>query len=142
MVNQSLGHAGLGLPSELQKRDGASDNPVLITLGEPMPQRFWLNVAALDAGASFPSKGFAKLEHSDFMAKVPKVLKKAAAEFSATALIDGPNGSKRTVDIFNLPKDLTFTLVLGYDVKRRYAVTRRWLELEERPPAIYQQRTG
>lgn len=37
----------------------------------------------------------------------------------------------RLQEEFNLPKDLTFTLVLGYDVKRRYAVTRRWLELEE-----------
>ena len=32
---------------------------------------------------------------------------------------------------FRLPKDLTLTLVTGYDVKRRHAVNVRWLELEE-----------
>ena len=37
----------------------------------------------------------------------------------------------RSLPCFTPPKDLTFTLVLGYDVKRRYAVTRRGLELEE-----------
>lgn len=31
---------------------------------------------------------------------------------------------------FRLPKDLTLTLVTGYDVKRRHAVNVRWLELE------------
>jgi hypothetical protein len=31
---------------------------------------------------------------------------------------------------FRLPKDLTLTLVTGYDVKRRHAINVRWLELE------------
>ena len=31
---------------------------------------------------------------------------------------------------FLLPKDLTLTLVTGYDVKRRHAINVRWLELE------------
>lgn len=29
-----------------------------------------------------------------------------------------------------LPKDLTLTLVTGYDVKRRHAINKRWMELE------------
>ena len=33
-------------------------------------------------------------------------------------------------DRFNLPKDLTITLVSGYNVKMRYAITKRWMELE------------
>lgn len=33
---------------------------------------------------------------------------------------------------FRLPKDLTLTLVTGYDVKRRHAINVRWLELEEK----------
>ncbi len=31
---------------------------------------------------------------------------------------------------FHLPKDLTITLVSGYNVKMRYAITKRWMELE------------
>ena len=34
-------------------------------------------------------------------------------------------------EIFNLPKDLTITLVSGYNVQMRYAITKRWMELEE-----------
>lgn len=33
---------------------------------------------------------------------------------------------------FLLPKDLTLTLVTGYDVKRRHAINVRWLQLEEK----------
>ena len=29
-----------------------------------------------------------------------------------------------------LPKDLTITLVSGYNVQMRYAITKRWMELE------------
>ncbi|EMK6919115.1 Rha family transcriptional regulator [Vibrio cholerae] len=32
---------------------------------------------------------------------------------------------------YELPKDLTLTLVTGYDIKRRHAINKRWLELEE-----------
>lgn len=39
---------------------------------------------------------------------------------------------------YKLPKDLTLTLVTGYDVKRRHAINVRWLELEAKPvpPAL------
>jgi Rha family phage regulatory protein len=37
-------------------------------------------------------------------------------------------GESRTC--FNLPKDLTITLVSGYNVQMRYAITKRWMELE------------
>lgn len=36
---------------------------------------------------------------------------------------------------FRLPKDLTLTLVTGYDVKRRHAINVRWLQLEEQVAA-------
>lgn len=41
-------------------------------------------------------------------------LGKAAADFSATARVQGPNNSMRSVETYNLPKDLTLTLVAGY----------------------------
>ena len=31
---------------------------------------------------------------------------------------------------FNLPKELTITLISGYNVKMRHAITKRWMELE------------
>ena len=33
--------------------------------------------------------------------------------------------------MYRLTKDLAMTLITGYDVRRRYAVIRRWRELEE-----------
>lgn len=73
-------------------------------------------------------------EHKNVLADVRKMLNDLGlmcADFSADVKIPMPRGGFRIEDEFNIPKDLTFTLVLGYDVKRRYAVTRRWLELEE-----------
>lgn len=42
---------------------------------------------------------------------------------------DGPNGKK--LKIYNLPKDLTITLVSGYNAQMRYAIIKRWEQLEE-----------
>lgn len=36
----------------------------------------------------------------------------------------------RALPCFNLPKELTITLVSGYNVQMRYAITKRWMELE------------
>lgn len=44
----------------------------------------------------------------------------------------GENGKE--LPCFNLPKDLTLTLVAGYNVKLRKRIIDRWLELEAGPP--------
>lgn len=42
----------------------------------------------------------------------------------------------RPVPVFDLPKDLTITLVAGYSAPLRHRIVTRWLELESRAPAI------
>lgn len=40
--------------------------------------------------------------------------------------------SNRRRECFLLPKDLTITLISGYNVKMRHTITTRWIELEEK----------
>ena len=51
-----------------------------------------------------------------------------AADYETTFM--DPNQRPRVC--FELPKDLTLTLVTGYDIPRRHAINKRWLELEEK----------
>jgi phage regulator Rha-like protein len=89
-----------------------------------------------NANLTMSSREIAELtgkEHKNVLADARKMLGElglAAADFSATAQVPGPNNSIRTVEVFNLPKDLTITLVSGYNVQMRYAITKRWMELE------------
>lgn len=39
---------------------------------------------------------------------------------------------KREKSCFNLPKDLTFTLVAGYSAPLRHKIVTRWMELERK----------
>jgi anti-repressor protein len=58
-----------------------------------------------------------------------------SADFSAQYT----DSTGRSLPCFNLPKDLTITLVSGYNVQMRYAITKRWMELEaQQAPAIPQ----
>ena len=42
--------------------------------------------------------------------------------------------SRGYTSLFNLPKDLTITLVSGYNVQMRHRIVTRWMELEEKEP--------
>ncbi|MGR5444936.1 Rha family transcriptional regulator [Vibrio jasicida] len=42
-----------------------------------------------------------------------------------------PYGNNNTREVFTLDKDLTMTLVSGYDAKLRFNIVKRWRELEE-----------
>lgn len=68
-------------------------------------------------------------EHKDVLYDIRNMLDKLEkhwAPFSAQY----KDSTGRTLPMFALPKDLTITLVSGYDVVRRHAIVTRWLELE------------
>lgn len=56
----------------------------------------------------------------------------ASTEFSGHIEVPGPNGGMRRSPLFNLPKDLTLTLVTGYSAPLRHKIVVRWMELEAR----------
>lgn len=59
--------------------------------------------------------------------KMLKALELEATNYESTF----KDGSGIDRICYELPKDLTLTLVTGYDIKRRHAINKRWLELEE-----------
>lgn len=49
-----------------------------------------------------------------------------------TANLQSQYKAERRMEVcYNLPKDLTLTLVSGYNVQMRYAIIKRWEQLEE-----------
>lgn len=78
------------------------------------------------AGAEFPSKGFAKLEHADFMKKVLEVLGVNAGKFSGI-YFDTRN---REQDCYNFPKREACLMAMSYSYDIQAKVFDRWQELE------------
>lgn len=89
-------------------------------------------------GVSFPSYGFAKLEHSDFMKKVLEVLGERAGNFSATYQIPGPNGSSRSAPCYRFPKREACLMAMSYSYELQAKVFDRMTALEQsgRAPAL------
>ncbi|TPE47217.1 phage antirepressor KilAC domain-containing protein [Amaricoccus solimangrovi] len=72
--------------------------------------------------------------HDHVMRDIKKMLDKlgeVAPKFGGNYIAE--NGKENPC--FLLPKDLTLTLVAGYNVKLRKRIIDRWLELEGQPPA-------
>ncbi|WP_342650886.1 hypothetical protein [Pseudomonas sp. REB1044] len=80
------------------------------------------------AGQKFPSEGFAKLEHGDFLKKVPEVLgKEVAGNFSG--YYTASNGKKNPCYI--LPKRESCLLAMSYSYELQARVYDRMTALEE-----------
>lgn len=95
-----------------------------------------MNLAIIPGSTSTPvmsSREIAELcekQHKDVMRDIRNMLEsldEPLAQFCA----DLPDSYGRLQPAFILPKDLTFTLVAGYNVKLRKRIIDRWIELEQ-----------
>lgn len=72
-------------------------------------------------------------QHAHVMRDIKKMLADLGEDGSRFGgVYSGGNGEERPC--FNLPKDLTLTLVAGYNVRLRKRIIDRWLELEGAAP--------
>ncbi|WLE58365.1 hypothetical protein GIY62_14645 [Burkholderia plantarii] len=93
------------------------------------------NELAVSAGQAFPSKGFAKLEHADFLKKVPEVLGACAGNFSATYQVPGPRGGTRSAACYRFPKREACLMAMSYSYDLQAKVFDRMTALELRVAA-------
>lgn len=82
---------------------------------------------AFKAARIFPSKGFAQLEHSDFMKKVVEVIGEGAGNFSDT-YIHQQNG--QTYPSYRFPKREACLMAMSYSYELQADVFDRMTELE------------
>ena len=83
---------------------------------------------AESAGAIFPSSGFAKLEHKDFLAKVPQVLGLDTSEKFSADLPDSYGRSRRG---YRFPKREACLMAMSYSYELQAKVFDRMTGLEK-----------
>lgn len=88
---------------------------------------------ALEEGVPFPSKGHAKLEHSDFMKKVPEVLGGGSGIFSDTYQHD-QNG--QIYQCYKFPKREACLMAMSYSYELQAKVFDYMTELEMKQQEI------
>ncbi len=74
--------------------------------------------------------------HADMMRDIRRMLDDLGEDVSSFAEMS-PDSYGRPQPVFNLPKDLTITLVAGYSTPLRFKIIKRWqaLDTQPRPPA-------
>jgi phage antirepressor YoqD-like protein len=101
-----------------------------------MGRKATVDLIATGAPRTMSTREIAELtgkNHADVLRDVRNMLEQLderASSFAGTYQVPGPNGSERSAPCFNLPKDLTITLVSGYSVPLRHRIVKRWQELE------------
>lgn len=83
-------------------------------------------------GAAFPSKGYAQLEHSDFLKKVPEVLGEHAGNFSCMFDVAIGNGAVRKSPGYNFPKRAACLMAMSYSYELQAKVFDKMTALEQR----------
>ena len=72
--------------------------------------------------------------HADVLRDIRNMLEQLG--FTASSFAGSYKDSTgRTLPTFDLPEDLTITLVSGYSVQMRHRIVKRWQELEAKAPA-------
>jgi len=82
------------------------------------------------AGAAFPSKGYAKLEHADFLKKVVEVLGEHAGNFSVMFDVEIGNGAVRKSPGYVFPKREAWLMAMSYSYELQAMVFDRAVALE------------
>lgn len=109
------------------RRGAPAASGALVTLGDGRLAMSTLEIAKLTGK-----------RHDNVLADARKMfdaLGLMAPEFSGTIKVPQPNGGHQLSNVFNLPKDLTYTLVSGYSVQMRHRIVVQWMELGEQKPA-------
>lgn len=68
--------------------------------------------------------------HSNVLRDARKMLDNLQLERKSFLSFDHSGANGRRIEYFFLTKDLTLTLVSGYDVVMRHKIVKRWQELE------------
>lgn len=93
-----------------------------------------MDLIASGAARTMSSREIAELtekEHFNVLADIRKMLTDLGiADLSFQGSYTDATG--RRLPLFNLPEDLTITLVSGYSVQMRHRIVKRWQELEAR----------
>lgn len=87
------------------------------------------------AGVAFPSKGFAKLEHGDFLKKVPEVLGEHAGNFSCMFDVLIGNGATRKSPAYRFPKREACLMAMSYSYDLQAKVFDKMTALERQAAA-------
>ncbi|WGM05030.1 hypothetical protein [Arsenophonus nasoniae] len=82
-------------------------------------------------GLTFPCKKYRKLQHNDFLKKVPKVLGETSGKFFSDDIFIAGNGAKATRKIYRFPKREACLMAMSYSYELQAKVYDYMTELEE-----------
>ena len=85
------------------------------------------------AGATFPSKGHAKMDHADLMKKTLEVLREHAGNFSCMFNVTIGNGAIRKSPGYRFPKREACLMAMSYSFELQAKVFDRMTALEDKP---------
>lgn len=81
-------------------------------------------------GLTFPCKKYRKLQHNDFLKKVPKVLGGTSGKFFSDDIFTAGNGAQATRKIYRFPKREACLMAMSYSYELQAQVFDHMTELE------------